>query len=566
MVRGKIIIYQVLPRLFGNAHAACTPNGDISVNGCGKLSDFTVRALQSNKRLGITHVWYTGVLEHATQTGYAEYGIRLDHPAIVKGKAGSPYAIKDYYDIDPDLADDVPQRMKEFEHLVHRTKQQGLGVIMDFVPNHVARQYYSDVQPERTKQLGADDDDAVAFNPNNNFYYLPNESFRGHFDLLAAAADPYTEHPARATGNDCFTASPHVTDWYDTVKLNYGVDYEHDRTPHFELLPDTWLKMRDILLFWADKGIDGFRCDMVEMVPVDFWEWVIPQIKSFYPHLLFIGEVYNPSLYHAYVEQGRFDYLYDKVGLYDTLRSVTCGYASATCIANAWQSLNGLEQRMVNFLENHDEQRLASDYYAGEGRRGIPALIAAACMNTNPLLIYFGQEFGEHGMDAEGFSGQDGRTSIFDYWSVSTIRRWRDKGTFEGTLLDTHERELQQQYVRILNLCLHEKTIGNGQFFDLTYVNKQGWKFNEHKQYAFLRKYKHEVLLVVVNFDSIAVNVAVNLPSHAFDFLQIPPIERIEARDLLSDATETISFLPYQATETHVDAYGGKLLKFTLSA
>lgn len=560
----KLIIYQVFTRLFGNNNNHCINNGSITENGCGKMADFTAKALGEIKKLGATHIWYTGIIEHATQTDYRRYNIRPDHPAIVKGKAGSPYAIKDYYDVDPDLAKDVPERMREFENLVQRTHRSGLKVIIDFVPNHVARQYHSDMQPDGTSQLGANDDTDYAFSPYNNFYYIPQSELHGQFDMKGAAAEPYKEFPAKATGNNRFDAYPNINDWYETVKLNYGVDYQNGDTCHFNPIPDTWNKMLDILMFWAEKHIDGFRCDMAEMVPVEFWEWAIPQVKAKYPTLLFIAEVYNPKEYGNYLFRGKFDYLYDKVGLYDTLRAIVCGNESATAITRAWQSLGGIEKRMLNFLENHDEQRIASDFFASNPRKAIPALIVSACMNVNPMMIYFGQEFGELGMDSEGFSGRDGRTTIFDYWSVDTIRRWRNGGKFDGKMLTDNQKHLYGIYQRILTLCNEEKAISQGDFFDLMYANINGWRFNEHKQYTFLRKYGRDLLLFVVNFDHISADLAINIPSHAFDFLQIPQMEQYRAVDLLTGKEENISLLPYKATEISVEGYSGKILKIKL--
>lgn len=562
--KNKIIIYQVLPRLFGNNKCRCIYNGAIGENGCGKMSDFTLQALKEIKKIGATHIWYTGVIEHATQTDYREYGIHPDHPAIVKGKAGSPYAIKDYYDIDPDLADNVPDRMKEFEDLVKRTHRAGLKVIMDFIPNHVARQYYSDAQPDGTVQLGANDDTNSAFSPYNNFYYIPQSELCGQFDMKGNATEAYKEFPAKATGNNRFDAFPNINDWYETVKLNYGVDYQNGGTCHFDPAPDTWTKMLDILMFWANKDIDGFRCDMAEMVPVEFWEWVIPQVKARYHDILFIGEIYNSAEYNDYIFKGKFDYLYDKVGLYDTLKDVICGQGSATAITQSWQSLGGLEKYMLNFLENHDEQRIASDFFAVNPRKAIPGLIVSACMNTNPVMIYFGQEFGELGMDTEGFSGRDGRTTIFDYWSVDTIRRWRNEGTFDGNLLTEEQKKIYRIYQCILTLCNKEKAITEGAFFDLMYANINGWRFNEHKQYAFFRKADNELLLIAVNFEHIPVEVAINIPSHAFDFLQIPQMNSYQAKDLLTGKKELITILPYKATEISLAGYGGKILKINL--
>lgn len=560
----KLIIYQVFTRLFGNNHNHCIYNGSLEENGCGKMADFTGKALDEIKKLGATHIWYTGIIEHATQTDYRRYNIRPDHPAIVKGKAGSPYAIKDYYDVDPDLAKDVPGRMKEFENLVQRTHRSGLKVIIDFVPNHVARQYHSDMQPDGTTELGANDDPKYAFSPYNNFYYIPQSELHGQFDMKGSAAEPYHEYPAKATGNNRFDAYPNITDWYETVKLNYGVDYQNGGTCHFDPTPDTWSKMLDILLFWAGKNIDGFRCDMAEMVPVEFWEWVIPQVKEKYPDLLFIAEVYNPNEYHNYLKRGHFDYLYDKVGLYDTLRGIICGNESATNITRCWQSLGGIEKQMLNFLENHDEQRIASDFFVNNPWKAIPALVVAACMNTNPMMIYFGQEFGELGMDSEGFSGRDGRTTIFDYWSVDSIRRWRNGGRFDGKMLTENEKHLYAVYQRILTLCRQEKAIARGLFFDLMYANIGGWRFNEHRQFAFLRKCDNEVLLFVVNFDSVSAHVAINIPSHAFSYLQMPQVDNYEATDLITGEKETVCLLPYKATEVSVHEHSARILKITL--
>ncbi len=563
MPENKIIIYQILTRLFGNNNSHCVPNGNIDENGCGKLSDFTIKALNEIKKLGVTHVWYTGIIEHATQTDYRRYNIQPDHPAIVKGKAGSPYAIKDYYDVDPDLANDVQGRMKEFENLIKRTHHAGLKAIIDFVPNHVSRQYKSDAKPEGVIDLGENDDTSQAFSPHNNFYYMPSVPLKGQFDMKAGADEAYAEMPAKATGNDRFDAHPTINDWYETIKLNYGIDYANGHACHFHPIPDTWIKMKNILLFWAGKQIDGFRCDMAEMVPVEFWGWVIPQIKAYYPGILFIAEVYNPNLYRDYLHRGHFDYLYDKVGLYDTLRNITCGTGSATMLTQCWQSLGDIAPRMLNFMENHDEQRIASDFFAGNGHRGIPAMIVSACMNTNPIMIYFGQELGERGMDNEGFSGRDGRTSIFDYWSISTVRQWRNGGKFDGKLLPEETRRLQQFYACLLHLCREEKAVSEGKFFDLTYANCNGWRFNEHRQFAFIRQHGAEMLFIVVNFDRNPVHVAVNIPPHAFEYLGMPQKEACRATDLLTGKEENISLLPYKATEVSVEATSGKILKVT---
>ena len=558
--KNKMVIYQVFPRWFGNLRPCPVMNGSLAENGVGKFSAFTPLALSKIKELGVTHVWYTGVIEHATKTDYTMFGIRKDHSAVVKGKAGSPYAIKDYYDIDPDLADNIQNRMSEFEDLVKRTHEAGMKVIIDFVPNHVARQYFSDAREPFVEDLGQTDNVSKAFDVNNNFYYLPGQTLTLRFDPQREEDFAYSEFPAKVTGNNHFDAYPSQNDWYETVKLNYGVDYMHGGACHFNTIPNTWEKMLEILLFWADKGVDGFRCDMAEMVPVEFWNWVIPQVKKV-RDVIFIAEVYNPDEYRNYIYTGHFDYLYDKVGLYDTVRAVMCGQAPASNISHCWQSLEGIQKNMLNFLENHDEQRVASDFFAGDARPGIPGMIVSAAMNTNPVMIYSGQELGERGMDAEGFSGRDGRTTIFDYWSVESLRNWNNNGLFDGAKLTPAERSLREMYAKLLNVVRSEPVIVEGAFYDLMYANSGNPYFN--RQYAFLRKWKNEVLLVVVNFDRADQCVWVNIPVEAFKALDFEDNKPAELTDLLTGET-TISTLtdayPYQVK---LPAYSGKMLKFS---
>ncbi|MBQ1177491.1 MAG: alpha-amylase [Bacteroidaceae bacterium] len=555
----KIILYQIFTRLFGNDNTQCIHDGSIEQNGCGKLADFTPEALEAIKQLGTTHVWYTGVIEHATQTDYSNLGIRPDHKATVKGKAGSPYAIKDYYDIDPDLATNIPNRMKEFTQLVKRTHDAGLKMIIDFVPNHVARCYHSDAKPKNVVDLGEKDDTSLFFSPKNNFYYLPGTTLGGEVDW-----QDYTESPARATGNNRFDAYPTRNDWYETVKLNYGVNYLEGERTDFYPFPSTWLKMRDILLFWAKKGVDGFRCDMAEMVPFQFWGWVIPIIKEKYPHIIFIAEVYNTWEYYNYVKHGKFDYLYDKVGLYDTLIGIIRHQQSATDITRTWQNLGELRSHMLHFMENHDEQRLASDFIVGHGRPALPAMLVSATIDTCPTMVYFGQELGERGMDHEGYSGRDGRTTIFDYWSVDTVRRWRDGGTFSGKELNEGERDLQACYSRLLHIARDEKAITDGDFFDLMYVNPFTGEFNPHRHYAFLRKHENELMLIVANFDEWSTPVSVNIPSAAFSYFNLPTLENVEATELLTGDTLTLSLIPDAPVRLTLPGWSGVIVKIML--
>ena len=549
-------IYQVLPRLFGNRAGKNVKCGTLAENGCGKMNDFTAEVLERIKENGYSHIWYTGLLEHATKTSYADFGIAEDNPIVVKGQAGSPYAIKDYYDIDPDLAVSVPNRMKEFEALVERTHAAGLKMVIDFVPNHVARQYKSDAKPARTKDLGQTDDQAKGFDAQNNFYYILGEAL--HTDFATDGKNTYEELPAKATGNDCFHAWPNCNDWYETVKLNYGVDYCGGGTKHFAPTPNTWKKMTAILLFWAKKGVDAFRCDMAEMVPVEFWKYAIKEVKKKFPHIQFIAEVYNPAEYRNYIKIGGFDYLYDKVGLYDTLRAIVCQQQPAAAITGAWQAVDDIHEHMLDFLENHDEQRIASNFFATTPEKGKPALIVSALMRENPLMIYAGQEVGEPGMDEEGFSGRDGRTTIFDYWHVEKLHKLVDG----GKNFTEQEQELYDYYKKVLRLRNEEEAFNNGLFYDLMYVNYDGEQgLNPSRNFAFLRRSKDATILVVVNFDEYPTTIGVRIPKHAFEFLSLTEGTHC-ATDLLTEEVQVLNLEEDGFTKVTLPSWGAAVLKF----
>ena len=560
----KPIIYQLFPRGFGNKNTTRKHDGSIEENGCGKFNDLDTATLRRIRSLGATHLWLTGIIRHATQTDYSRFGIPRQHPQVVKGRAGSPYAIADYYDVDPDLAVDVERRMEEFEALVGRAHAHDMKVVIDFVPNHVARQYQSIGKPENERDLGEDDDPTMHFSTNNNYYYLWGQPLELSFLAPHSSTNSstnYHENPAKATGNDQFSNCPSRNDWYETIKLNYGVDYcdAGGRSEHFDPIPDTWQKMLNILLFWASKDIDAFRCDMVFMVPVAFWKWAIAQVKNEYPNIKFIGEIYDPPLYRSYIDAG-FDWLYDKVGMYDCLRDVVCGRRPASSITAQWQSVDDILDHMLYFLENHDEQRIASDFFAGNAQKAIPAAIVSVLLNRCPFMLYAGQEFGERGMDEEGFSGRDGRTTIFDYWCVDSLRR----GYYSPMHLNNAEKRLKTFYTRLLTIANTEKAVSEGEFFDLMYCNMQSWQFNPNQQYAFLRKADDELLLVVANFSDDAVRCGVLIPQHAFDFLKIAERNAIVATDLLTGETLTTNLLADSTVEISINAFSGRVLKFSL--
>lgn len=510
----KIVVYQIFTRLFTNQNVSNNFNGTLQQNGTTKFSDINENALKSLRELGASHIWYTGVIEHATMTDFSEFGIKADHPQVVKGIAGSPYAIKDYYDVNPYLASNVNDRMKEFEALVKRTHDLGLQVLIDFVPNHVARQYKSDVKPEGIQDFGEKDEKSGSFSNQNNFYYL-KDALQLPSDIKPPVefSENYTENPAKATGNDVFSAQPNINDWFETIKLNYGVDYLDNRSRHFNPIPDTWKKMYEILEYWSKKGVDGFRCDMAEMVPVEFWGWVIPKIKAKYPNTIFIAEIYNPGEYANYIFNGKFDYLYDKVGLYDALRRLIEGHGNAMDITNVWQKESGdFANHMLRFLENHDEQRIASDFFGKNPESAFAAWMLSATLHTGPVMVYFGQELGVKPDKAEGFQGNDGRTTIFDYWGLPELQDWISDGKFEIKNLKPEQKAIRDFYKKTLYFSLSNAAIAYGEFHDLQYLNNN-LEYNPNKTYAYLRFIQGQMLLFVYNFDkNNTLNSEIRLP------------------------------------------------------
>lgn len=525
----KTVIYQVFTRLFGNTNTTNKPWGTLEENGVGKFADFTPQALSAIEDLGVTHVWYTGVLHHAMVTDYSDFGISGDDPDVVKGRAGSPYAVRDYYNVNPDLATDPARRLEEFRALVDRTHQAGMKVLIDIVPNHVARRYDGASTPPGLRPFGADDDTGLEYERDNNFYYLPGQAFkvptwRNGYRPLGGEAHPladgrFDENPARWTGNGSRLARPDMNDWYETVKVNYGVrpdgGYDFDTLPevyrekdaraHLEFwkdreVPSSWVKFRDIALYWLEQGVDGFRYDMAEMVPVEFWSYLNAHIKARNPGAFLLAEVYNPALYRDYIQKGKMDYLYDKVELYDSLKHIIKGYGWTDHIPVVQQGLADIEHHMLHFLENHDEQRIASPEFAGNPDMARPAMVVSATLSTSPTLIYFGQEVGEPGAEDAGF-GKPSRTSIFDYVGVPHHQRWMNAGAFDGGALSPSERGLRDFYRRLLTFTLESEAL-MGAYTDIHYYNKEHTPGYDHRVYSFVRWKGADRLVIVSNFDA----------------------------------------------------------------
>ena len=520
----KEVVYQVFTRLFGNKNTTNKPWGTLKENGVGKFNDFTPKALQEIKDLGVTYIWYTGVPHHALIQDYTAIGISNDDPEIVKGRAGSPYAVKDYYNVNPDLAINPANRLQEFEALIARTHQAGLKVIIDIVPNHIARKYEGKNNPVGVKDFGVNDDVTVAYKRDNNFYYVPNSNFEipetikplnGEKNILVDGK--FDENPAKWTGNGSRMARPDKNDWYETVKVNYGIRADGSKDfpelpagfetkshkEHYDFwrgkeVPDSWNKFRDIALYWTAKGVDGFRYDMAEMVPYEFWSYMNSAIKMNNPDAFLLAEVYNPKEYRNYIRLGKMDYLYDKVETYDKLKDIIQGKSSPDGLSDIQNGLSDIEHHMLHFLDNHDEQRLASPEFAGTPQNGKPLMVVSTTISTSPTMVYFGQEVGEAGNENAGF-GTHSRTSIFDYIGVPNHQRWMNGGKFDGGKLTQEEKDLRDFYKRLLNFSLNSSAL-MGRFQEIQTVNRQVTKGYDSGIYAFTRWSDVQKLLVVVNF------------------------------------------------------------------
>jgi glycosidase len=526
----KIVVYQVFTRLFGNTNTTNKPWGSMEENGVGKFNDFSDKALLEIRGLGVTHIWYTGVPHHAVIRDYTAYGISNDDPDVVKGRAGSPYAVKDYYQVNPDLADNPGNRMQEFEALIARTHQHGMKVIIDIVPNHVARKYEGLNNPQGVKDFGAEDDTNVVYKRDNNFYYIPGKPFQvpeplDGYQPLGGEKHPladgkFDENPAKWTGNGSRDAQPHFYDWYETVKVNYGIrpdgskDFpelpagfdQQDFQAHYAFwkdkdVPSSWKKFKDIALFWVDKGVDGFRFDMAEMVPVEFWSYMNAAIKVKNPKAFLLAEIYNPKAYRDYIYLGKMDYLYDKVELYDTLKNIIQGKGSTDNIIPIQAGLADIGRHMLHFLENHDEQRIASPEFAGSAEKAKPAAVISATIDQGPMMMYFGQEVGEQGGEDAGF-GKPSRTSIFDYIGVPNHQRWMNGGKFDGGQLSEEEKALRDFYHRLLNLTVNSPAL-MGAYQEIHSHNQQHTAWYNDRVFSYVRWSDQQRLLVVSNFDAV---------------------------------------------------------------
>ncbi len=520
----KFIVYQMMFHLWGNTNEKVVKNGSLSENGVTKFSDVSAKALKVLKQRGFTHLYMTGIIEHATMEDLTELGIPLDNPSVIKGRSGSPFAIKDYYDVNSFFANNPKKRIEEFQAMVKRIHKAGLKLIIDFVPNHLARFYYSDMTPIGISKFGESDNTSKNFDPNNNFYYLNGESFQipDGVNPPVKPIKPYTEFPAKVSGNNVFSSKPSINDWYETVKLNYGLEFPGE-VNHFNPRPKTWDDMLNVLNYWTNLGIDGFRCDMAEMVPVEFWEYAISKVKEKKNDLIFIAEIYQPQKYHSYINQGGFDYLYDKVGLYDAVRRLMENKPESTTedITKVWQNESGdFSEKMLRFLENHDEQRINTPSFAGNNIWStIPGMVITASLHNGPLMLYFGQEFGERANEIEGFNEADDRTTMFDFYRVDSHQRWLNSGSFNDQRLNIQEKELESFYLDLMKWVNQDEVIRHGKFFDLQYAQNNA--YNHKKIYSYLRYTDDKAYLIIVNFNALnSEEFTIQIPDLAKEMIQ----------------------------------------------
>ncbi|WP_133405975.1 alpha-amylase family protein [Parashewanella tropica] len=522
----KPVVYQMFTRLFGNKNSTNKEWGTKEENGVGKFLDIDDTALNAIKNLGVSHVWYTGVLHHALVADYTKYGISQDDPEVVKGRAGSPYAVKDYYNVNPDLAIDPAKRLQEFEALIKRTHKHDLKVIIDIVPNHIARNYQSLTNPKGVEDFGTRDNSQLAYHRDNNFYYVEGEDFKlptslDNYKVLGGEKHPlidgkFIESPAKWTGNGSRKAQPHFYDWYETVKVNYGVrpdgSYDFPRLPenyankdyqaHFKFwqqqsVPSSWVKFKDIALYWTAKGVDGFRYDMAEMVPVEFWSYLNSHIKMQNPNAFLLAEIYQPKIYRDFIHLGKMDYLYDKVDLYDRLKEIIQDKRNTDVIDEVANKFEDIDENLLHFLENHDEQRIASPEFAGRAEKALPAMVVSATIGKGPTMIYFGQTVGEKASKDAGF-GKASRTTIFDYWGVKAHQQWMNGGKFDGALLSNEQKALQNYYRTLLTFTKNSSAL-MGNYVSTHTANKTSQGYHQ-KLYSYARFDDKQKLIVISNF------------------------------------------------------------------
>ncbi len=546
------ILYQLVVRHFGNHDGANVTDGTLEENGVGTFADIDDRALSRLGDMGITHVYLTGVLRQATRTDWSEIGLPPDDPDILKGRAGSFFAVRDYFDVCPDYAEDPAERLAEFDALLDRIRDAGLRSLIDLVPNHVARSYGSVVRPEL--DLGVHDDQGEFFSPDNHFFYLDGGTpltlptldadwqLPG-MDGLFPPEDGTPGHHVRVTGNDIISYTPSRHDWYETVKLNYGRDFTTGAS-HFDPLPPTWTFMDEVLAYWQDRGVDGFRCDFAHLVPDEAWAWLIAEAKARDPETWFAAEAY--ANLQGLVDAG-FDAVYED-DTYDLLKGLYNGSHDKFELDEhlAWLD-DDFRPHALRYVENHDERRIASpivsgvepdDSGFGSMEAGPHVTPISYLAGPGPLMVYNGQTVGEEGAGVAGFSGENGRTSIFDYWRVPALADWVNDGAFDGGRLSPEQRDLHEYHRRLLHLAQHPLVV-EGAYYGLDWYNRDqdgypsaAWAFGRYLPG------QERLLVVVTNLALDPFEATIRIPGELVGWAGLPTALRVvQLFDETGDAT-----------------------------
>ena len=271
-----------------------------------------------------------------------------------------------------------------------------------------------------------------------------------------------------------------------------------------------------------EKGVDGFRYDMAQMVPVEFWSYMNSAIKMVKPDAFLLSEIYVPEMYHDYIFKGKMDYLYDKVELYDTLKNIIIGSGSTDHLPVIFEGQKEIAHHMLHFMENHDELRLASPAFAGDAAAGKPAMVVSATATSAPVMVYFGQEVGEKGAGNPGF-GNPWRTTIFDYWGVTSHQRWMNEGKFDGGQLSGTEQSLRDFYHHLLNFKSKSEVL-TGEYGDIHRYNREHSPGYTNRIFSFLRWKGKNRLLVLSNFDrQETIAFELQIPSELVGEMQLRP-------------------------------------------
>ena len=299
---------------------------------------------------------------------------------------------------------------------------------------------------------------------------------------------------------------------------------------------------------------------MIEYTPVEFWAWLIPKLKTAHPDLIFIGEAYHFSLYNKYINDGHFDYLYDKTGLYDALKKLIRNQPDGTTwdINSVWNNeTRGIDGHMLRFLENHDEQRIANEGFAGNPWLAVPAMIVTSTLNTGPIMLYSGQEVGEPANGSQGFS-VNGNTSIFDYCGIPEHQKWFNNGQCDGGQLSEDQKNLRNFYSKLLNAVLNNEALNSGEFYELMLANEYQPGFDQ-RLYIYLRYTNNKRVLVIANFGRYERHFNIKLPDDLLQKLNISG--SIEFTDLLSDTKYTTNDIS-QGVNIFLPPTSGMLLNF----